>query len=227
MSSAASSPLGSTTRVLVIIIASIGFLFDTYELLMFPVIGSNAVGELVIYDKDGKTSPGWSTELGFHGISESQKRGMPSTSPAVRSWAGRMLWAAALSGGIFGLLGGLLIDSMGRKTIMIASILAYSLSPVAAAFSAERWHLVLFRCTTCIGVCVEMVAAVTWLAELFEDKRTREGDRLDIGHGVAGRHPGDRGLQRDRQARRPRFAAGDPVPPKGISPATSPGVSRC
>src|SRR6185436_1581430 len=25
-----------------------------------------------------------------------------------------------------------------------------------------------------IGVCVEMVAAVTWLAELFEDKRTRE-----------------------------------------------------
>ena len=28
--------------------------------------------------------------------------------------------------------------------------------------------LVLFRCTTFIGVCVEMVAAVTWLAELFE-----------------------------------------------------------
>src|SRR6516165_8567314 len=57
---------------------------------------------------------------------------------------------------------------------MIASILAYSLSPVAAAFSTELWQLILFRCTTFIGVCVEMVAAVTWLAELFEDKRTRE-----------------------------------------------------
>src|SRR5205807_4591122 len=67
-----------------------------------------------------------------------------------------------------------LIDRLGRKTIMIASILAYSISPVAAAYSTELWHLVLFRSTTFIGVCVEMVAAVTWLAELFEDKRTRE-----------------------------------------------------
>ena len=33
---------------------------------------------------------------------------------------------------------------------------------------------VFFRCTTFIGVCVEFVAAVTWLAELFEDKRARE-----------------------------------------------------
>src|SRR4029079_9858264 len=67
-----------------------------------------------------------------------------------------------------------MIALLARKTIMIASILAYSLSPVAAAFSTELWQLVLFRCTTFIGVCLEMVAAVTWLAELFEDKRTRE-----------------------------------------------------
>ena len=85
-----------------------------------------------------------------------------------------MLWIAALCGGVFGLLGGCLIDRLGRKTIMVASILVYSVSPVAAAFSTELWQLVLFRCTTFIGVCVEMVAAVTWLAELFEDKRTRE-----------------------------------------------------
>lgn len=85
-----------------------------------------------------------------------------------------MLWIAALSGGALGLVGGWLIDRLGRKTIMIASILAYSVSPLAAAFSTELWQLVLFRCTTFAGVCVEMVAAVTWLAELFEDKRTRE-----------------------------------------------------
>jgi MFS family permease len=34
--------------------------------------------------------------------------------------------------------------------------------------------LIVFRCTTFIGVCVEAVAAVTWLAELFADKRSRE-----------------------------------------------------
>ena len=43
--------LGSTTRILVCAVAAIGFLFDTYELLMFPVIGSDAIAELV-YHKD-------------------------------------------------------------------------------------------------------------------------------------------------------------------------------
>lgn len=164
--------LGSITRILVLAIAAIGFLFDTYELLMFPVIGSDAVGELIRVNPDG-SSPGWLGELGFSDGS-GLKRGMPSTSVAVRTWGGRMQWMAALFGGGFGLLGGLMIDRLGRKTIMVASILAYSISPVAAAFSTVLWHLVLFRCTTFMGVCVEMVAAVTWLAELFEDKRTRE-----------------------------------------------------
>jgi MFS family permease len=169
----ASSPgLGKTTRVLVIIIACIGFLFDTYELLMFPVIGSQSVGELIKMNPDG-SSPGWMAELGLT-RNPDLKRGLPPTHVAVGMWAGRMLWIAALAGGVFGLLGGWLIDRLGRKRIMIASILAYSLSPVAAAYSTELWHLVLFRSTTFIGVCVEMVAAVTWLAELFEDKRTRE-----------------------------------------------------
>ena len=157
MSSAApasSSGLGPITRVLVVIIACIGFLFDTYELLMFPVIGRNAISELQ-YQKP------------FNALSAAEQRD-------VGQWGGTMLWIAALTGGACGLLGGWLIDRLGRKTIMIVSILMYSVSPVAAAFSSELWQLILFRCTTFMGVCVEMVAAVTWLAELFEDKRTRE-----------------------------------------------------
>jgi MFS family permease len=150
----ASSRIGSTTRVLVLLIASIGFLFDTYELLMFPVIGRDAISELRF-------------QRGFASLT-------PPERVEVQQWGGRMLWIAALAGGAFGLIGGWLIDRLGRKTIMVASILAYSVSPVAAAFSTELWQLVLFRCTTFIGVCVEMVAAVTWLAELFDNKRTRE-----------------------------------------------------
>ncbi len=135
------------TRWLVLAVAAIGFLFDTYELLMFPVIGAQALSELLK---------------------------VPPTDDAVRLWSGRMLWIAALAGGVFGLLGGVLVDRLGRKTVMIGSILVYSLSPLAAAYSTELWQLVLFRCTTFIGVCVELVAAVTWLAELFQDKRQRE-----------------------------------------------------
>jgi len=155
--SAAHSPtarLGTITAILVVTIAAIGFLFDTYELLMFPVIGRDAISELKFQKGSSALTP--------------EER------VVVQVWGGRMLWIAALAGGACGLVGGWLIDRLGRKTIMIVSILAYSISPVAAAFSTELWMLVLFRCTTFIGVCVEMVAAVTWLAELFEDKRTRE-----------------------------------------------------
>ena len=175
MSSAAAAPRGPlapVTRTLVLTVAAIGFLFDTYELLMFPVIGADAVAELIQVNADG-SSPGWAAELGLADGSE-LKRGVSPQSDPVRLWAGRMLWIAALFGGVFGLLGGWLVDRLGRKTVMVGSIIVYSFSPVAAAYSTELWQLVLFRCTTFIGVCVEMVAAVTWLAELFEDRRTRE-----------------------------------------------------
>lgn len=152
MSSPATGPSAGLTpvvRFLVLAVAAIGFLFDTYELLMFPAMGASAISDLL---------PGRP----------------PVDDASVRLWIGRILWIAALSGGVFGLLGGWLVDRLGRKFVMVASIFLYSFSPVAAAFSTELWHLVLFRCTTFIGVCVEMVAAVTWLAELFDDKRARE-----------------------------------------------------
>jgi MFS family permease len=139
--------MSALTRSLVLVVAAIGFLFDTYELLMLPVIARPALSELLQ---------------------------VPANNPLIGWWLGAMLWSAALSGGIFGLLGGFLIDRFGRKTVMVGSILLYSLSPLAAAFSTEAWQLLVFRCTTFIGVCVEFVAAITWLAELFQDKRSRE-----------------------------------------------------
>ena len=169
---AAPAPLSSVTRYLVFAVAAIGFLFDTYELLMFPVTGADAVAELVVVNSDGTPAP-LLAELGLTDA-EGTKRGVATTDDRVRLWAGRMLWIAALSGGIFGLLGGVLIDRLGRKTVMVAAILMYSFSPVAAALSTDLWMLILFRCTTFIGVCVEAVAAVTWLAELFVDRRSRE-----------------------------------------------------
>lgn len=147
MSSDAVPPLKRHQVWLVLVVASVGFLFDTYELLMLPVIAAPAISELL---------------------------GVPPNNPEVRDWIGRLLWLSALSGGVFGLLGGWLIDRFGRKTIMVASILLYSFSPLAAAFSSDIYTLVFFRCTTFIGVCVEFVAAITWLAELFPDKRHRE-----------------------------------------------------
>lgn len=178
----AAAGLAPITRVLVITVAAIGFLFDTYELLMFPIIGADAVGELVhVPAPPNPPDPNWKkpdispwAELGLTGAGVPLKKGTATNSDEVRLWAGRLLWVSALCGGVFGLLGGWLVDRLGRKTVMVGSIVIYSFSPLAAAYSTELWMLVLFRCTTFIGVCVEMIAAVTWMAELFENKKTRE-----------------------------------------------------
>jgi len=137
----------STVTWLIIIIASIGFLFDTYELLMTPLVAAPAIAELLQ---------------------------VPLNNPLVTAWVANLLWYSALCGGVFGLMGGWLVDRFGRKRIMAASIFVYSLSPFCAAYATNLETFVFFRCTTFIGVCVEFVAAITWLAELFPDRRQRE-----------------------------------------------------
>ena len=141
------SPKLSTTHWLIIIIASIGFLFDTYELLMTPLVAAPAIAELLK---------------------------LPMNNPIVTEWVGKLLWIAAVCGGIFGLLGGWLVDKFGRKTIMAASIFLYSFSPFCAAYATTLPMFIFFRSTTFIGVCVEFVAAITWLAEVFSDKKQKE-----------------------------------------------------
>jgi MFS family permease len=137
----------TVTECLVILVAVIGFAFDTYELLMLPLIAGPALSEVLQ---------------------------VPPSNPLVTQWVGNMLWITAVCGGVFGLLGGWLTDRFGRKTVLAGSILVYSLSPVLASLSTSLGTLLFFRCTTFVGVCVEFVAAITWLAELFPDKRTKE-----------------------------------------------------
>jgi hypothetical protein len=58
--------------------------------------------------------------------------------------------------------------------VLTWSILLYAVSAFLAGFSTNLWMLLFFRTTTFIGVCVEFVAAVAWLAELFDDPHQRE-----------------------------------------------------
>jgi hypothetical protein len=147
MSSQPDQGISARTRLIVLTIASIGFLFDTYELLMTPLVGVPAIAELLQ---------------------------LPPNNPIVTDWTGRMLWISALCGGVFGLMGGWLIDRFGRKRIMALSIFLYSFSPCAAGFSSTLPVFVFFRSLTFVGVCIEFIAAITWLAELFPDRKQRE-----------------------------------------------------
>src|SRR5947208_9560016 len=146
---ASEPPAGSKlglTGWLIILVAVIGFAFDTYELLMLPLIAGPALAEILQ---------------------------VPPNNPLVTQWVGNMLWITALCGSLFGLLGGWFTDRFGRKKVLVASIALYSFSPVFASFSTSLGWFLFFCCTTFVGVCVEFVAAITWLAELFPDKRQK------------------------------------------------------
>jgi MFS family permease len=80
----------------------------------------------------------------------------------------------AFAGGIFGLLGGYLTDRLGRRRVLTYSILIYAVAAFLSGFSSSIEMLLLLRCFVFIGVCVEFVAAVAWLAELFPEATRRE-----------------------------------------------------
>ncbi len=143
------APLSKTVVWLVCIMASIGFAFDIYELLMLPLILDSAIGSLT----QGKMVPG----------SEDYVR-----------WARTLFFVPAFVGGVFGLLGGYLTDYWGRRRVLTYSILLYAFAAFAAGFTTNLYQLLICRCLVFVGVCVEFVAAVAWLAELFSDPKQRE-----------------------------------------------------
>ena len=132
---------------LICTIAVIGFAFDTYELLMLPLIVRPAIEQL---------------------------GGFAFQTPEFTRWRDLMIYVPAVYGGIFGLLGGYLTDRLGRRRILTWSILVYAASAFCAGLATSLPMLLVLRTTTFIGVCVEFVAAVAWLAELFPDSKQRE-----------------------------------------------------
>jgi MFS family permease len=136
------------TQWLICTIAAIGFAFDTYELLMLPLIVGPALGELI------HAAPG---------------------TPAYANWVSNLFFVPAVFGGVFGLLGGYLADRFGRRRVLTWSILLYAFSAFASGFATNIAWLLALRCMTFVGVCVEFVAATAWLAELFaHDPKQRE-----------------------------------------------------
>jgi nitrate/nitrite transporter NarK len=137
----------TSTEWLICAIAALGFAFDTYELLMLPLIARPALASLL------------------H---------VPPSDPLVNEWVGVLFYIPAVAGGIFGLIGGYLTDIFGRRRVLVWSILIYAFSALAAGFATTPEWLLIWRCGVFIGVCVEFVAAVAWLSELFPEPERRE-----------------------------------------------------
>jgi predicted MFS family arabinose efflux permease len=143
------SAFGGLTPVqwLICGVAALGFAFDLYETMVLPLIVRPALAAL------GNFKPG---------------------SREYNLWVGLLFYLPLALGGLFGLLGGYLTDLLGRRRVLVWSIVLYALSAGAASFAVTLPQLLVFRCATVIGVCVEFVAGVTWVAELFSNPRQRE-----------------------------------------------------
>ena len=131
----------------IVAMAALGFAFDTYSLLVLPLIVRPALMDVA------KVKPG---------------------TPEFNYWVGMLFYIPAVAGGIFGLIGGYLTDRLGRRRILVWSILLYAFSALASGYVTSVTTLLVLRCTTFVGVSVEFVAAVAWLAELFPDPKQRE-----------------------------------------------------
>ena len=144
---------------LIVVIACVGFAYDTYTLLVLPLVAQPALHDLEHLEPF--------TDSGFAGI---------------RNWAATIIFVSAACGGVFGLLGGYLTDRWGRQTVLLGSIVLSTVGGVGSGFATDipalhlsgGWVLLICRCAAFIGVCVEFVAAVAWLAELFPNPKQRE-----------------------------------------------------
>jgi MFS family permease len=154
------------TQWLICAIAAIGFAFDIYELLMLPLIIKPAIAALSAPLIEGLVAGGMTP-------ADAAALWTPGGKMYVQ-WARTLFFVPAIAGGVFGLLGGYLTDRLGRRRVLTFSILLYAFSACAAGYATTLTQLLVFRCLVFIGVCVEFVAAVAWLAELFPNRDQRE-----------------------------------------------------
>ncbi|MDB6025780.1 MAG: nanT 1 [Verrucomicrobiales bacterium] len=150
----------------IIFVAVVGFAFDIYELLMLPLIVKPAIASLSAPLIEQAIASGATA-------ADVQALWLPGGREYVH-WARLLFFVPALAGGVFGLIGGYLTDRLGRRRVLTWSILLYGLSAFAAGFATSLPQLLFLRCLVFVGVCVEFVAAVAWLAELFPNPEQRE-----------------------------------------------------
>ena len=129
---------------LILIIACVGWIFDVYEGQIFNITRGEMLNDLLsgVEDNEAKEA-------------------------AVNKWGDWFLAAFLLGGTAGGLLFGSLADRYGRKPIMIATILTYSVFAGLTYFAIELWQVALLRFFVAMGVGGEWAVAAALVAEVF------------------------------------------------------------
>ncbi len=130
-------------QILTLTAAFLGWLFDGFEMGLFPLIGQPALKELLGPDAAAGDSTKW-----FGAII------------AV------FLVGAASGGVLFGWLG----DKIGRVRAMALSIFTYAIFTGLCGFAAEAWHVAALRFIASLGMGGEWALGVALVNEVWPGK---------------------------------------------------------
>ena len=141
--SSAPAPSSNRAKYMTLLAAFLGWLFDGFEMGLFPLIGQPALKDLL---------------------------GAAADPSAATKWFGAIiavfLVGAACGGVVFGWLG----DKLGRVRAMSLSIFTYAIFTGLCGFATEAWHIAGLRFIASLGMGGEWSLGVALVNEIWPGK---------------------------------------------------------
>jgi predicted MFS family arabinose efflux permease len=140
----------------IVIVASLGYFVDIYDLVLFSII---RVESLTTLGFTGQAN----TDQGLHLLS-------------------MQMWGMLLGGVLWGVLG----DKKGRLSVLFGSILMYSLANIANGFVQTIDQYAWLRLIAGVGLAGELGAGITLVAETLPKEKRGYGTMIVASVGVSG-----------------------------------------
>ena len=135
----------------------LGWMFDGYEVYALVLVMALAVRQLL----------------------------PPERLPRASVYMGGLLAATLVGWAVGGVAAGVLADYIGRKRVLMVSILWYAIFAGLTALSPDYWSLLVFRFLTGLGLGAEWGPGTAIVAEFWpSSSRGRAGGALHAAHGV-------------------------------------------
>jgi MFS family permease len=139
-----------------VIVGSLGFFVDIYDLLLFNIVRKKSLSELHVPDALAK-------EFG----------------ESVVSW--QMLGLV-----VGGILWGMLGDKKGRKSVLFGSIVLYSAATIANGYVQTVEQYTILRFVAALGLAGELGASITLVSEMLPKAKRGIGNSIIATSGVFG-----------------------------------------
>jgi MFS family permease len=125
---------------LILLVASAGWIFDQFESQLFIITRDPLLAEIL---------------------------GSEASAGDMRFWGDVLLGVFLVGGTVGGVMFGSLADRFGRKSMLSATILVYSIFSGLTYFATTLWHVAILRFLVAMGVGGEWAVAAALIAEVF------------------------------------------------------------